>query len=1093
MKQLQPKAIDGLWKVLFYLPRFLFFIPIGGPPVGTRQVAAVAENVRLFKGENAAARLWRASHNFGVSSTLYNVSEDDINEGIYESKDEIAQNRKWERVKVACADGDITKAAQYAAPEAKIANITSEGLGKYVEEVFKVPDGATKNPPPSDREVAEFIDTILEDAGRNEEAEFTTTHVDQVIGGYRPTSPPDGGGWRPVHLKSLIRDLHLDEEVLPILLKIARGDLTPDASIIVHSMGFFALEDESEKKRFVASPTTWARAAHAALAKARLTQGTLAQDLISSGQYGLMKGSTEIAAHLNNLTMAAGNDQDEIMVSLDMRKMYYRMNKQAAATALRDRGEWQLLRAMKAAFCEGANTLICTSNQRDGTKARLRPPPGGIPPGDPISTVICVVALAACIQDAKDQVYHQIRQENPTMPRRAAKESVDRDLFFKAIADDITISGDRKLVTIATQALTTACYNTGTGSFGIEKSMVTTTGGASGGRVLQRITGQVVYDISKALLTPPERDEILGEERRTHQHAELPDGRKVSIVVDEEMLDRMPLEEVPGSPSEFRYNGHPVIINGAANVGGVIGNAKAHQGQIGVRATKAIEAIYQTTQCPDKQVGTLVLRLCASTKFQSTARIMFPSQVRAIAGDRLEAANLEAAERCFGQGAVGPGDEYEVQRAMLETPVRLGGMGLSNTAPIAAGAFLAAALAAFNFIETNFKDPRNRIRRATDTIYAEVDEALRTGAGPEGNQDATDARVSQYALEIATGIREFNRLFREVNGRAQDVAADGFGTTLQTLLPIATKFQLRFTTLVGKVRKKGIAGLLGEEQTAMLRSQESATSAPFLMGLPTGHNTLPNCAFQYIAQRRLLLTNKGQLEFGDRCAAYPMKCGGGGSGTTTSVDDRHLETCTSVKSGDITRRHRQLQDVLVEMLQAAGARVALADATDDYITRARLADAGVTPKARGRTTGGDILVRAGLRGKDTPTVIDLTVVSEAVITNCRDEYPAKTAELEKVGTRKGYKEMYEKIGYGFRAFGVEVGGRLGPEAEGLIQIAKEMWWTVKGKGVLPEGANWTCPSFTSYWRQRVVGVVQGFTAEMTLARSRRVAELRVTV
>ena len=56
--------------------------------------------------------------------------------------------------------------------------------------------------------------------------------------------------------------------------------------------------------------------------------------------------------------MAAGNDQDEIMVSLDMRKMYYRMNKQAAATALRDRGEWQLLRAMKAAFCEGANTLI---------------------------------------------------------------------------------------------------------------------------------------------------------------------------------------------------------------------------------------------------------------------------------------------------------------------------------------------------------------------------------------------------------------------------------------------------------------------------------------------------------------------------------------------------------------------------------------------------------------------------------------------------------------------------------------------------------------------------------------------------------------
>ena len=282
-----------------------------------------------------------------------------------------------------------------------------------------------------------------------------------------------------------------------------------------------------------------------------------------------------------------------------------------------------------------------------------------------------------------------------------------------------------------------------------------------------------------------------------------------------------------------------------------------------------------------------------------------------------------------------------------------------------------------------------------------------------------------------------------------------------------------------------------EEQTAMLRSQESATSAPFLMGLPAGHNIFSNNAFQYTSQRRLLLTNKGQLQFGDRCAAYPMKCGGGGSGTTTSVDDRHLETCTSVKSGDTSRRHRKLQDTIVEMLRAVGARVAMADATEDYVTRARLAHAGVTVKTKGRTSGGDILVQTGLGGKSTPTVIDLTVVSEAVVTNSRDMHPAKTAEVNKVGPRKGYTEMYKKIGYEFRGFGIEIGGRLGPDAEGLIQIAKEMWWAVKGKSALPDGANWTCPSFTSYWRQRLVGVVQGFSAEMTVDRSRRVAELRV--
>ena len=267
-------------------------------------------------------------------------------------------------------------------------------------------------------------------------------------------------------------------------------------------MGFFALENEEKKKRFVASPSTWARAAHAAVAKARLAQGTLAQDLIDSGQYGVMKGSTEIAAHLNNLVMATGGD-DELMVSLDMRKMYYRMSKRAAAIALRDRGEWQLLRAMKAAFCEGSNTLICASSRRDGTKERLQPPPGGIPPGDPISTVICVVTLAACIQKAKDDVYQWFRQENPGMSSGDAKGSIDRDLFFKAIADDITIGGHHRLVTIATEALTTACFNTGTGSFGIDKSMVTKMGGATGGRVIPRVSGRTAYDISKALLTPP--------------------------------------------------------------------------------------------------------------------------------------------------------------------------------------------------------------------------------------------------------------------------------------------------------------------------------------------------------------------------------------------------------------------------------------------------------------------------------------------------------------------------------------------------------------------------------------------------------------
>ena len=91
-----------------------------------------------------------------------------------------------------------------------------------------------------------------------------------------------------------------------------------------------------------------------------------------------------------------------------------------------------------------------------------------------------------------------------------------------------------------------------------------------------------------------------------------------------------------------------------------------------------------------------------------------------------------------------------------------------------------------------------------------------------------------------------------------------------------------------------------------------------------------------------------------------------------------------------------------------------------------------------------------------------------------------------------YTKMYDKIDYGFRGFGIEIGGRLGPEAEDLIQVAQGMWWEANGRKALPTGANWTCPSFASFWRQRMVGSVQGFTASMVLGRARRVAEIRVS-
>ena len=120
-------------------------------------------------------------------------------------------------------------------------------------------------------------------------------------------------------------------------------------------------------------------------------------------------------------------------------------------------------------------------------------------------------------------------------------------------------------------------------------------------------------------------------------------------------------------------------------------------------------------------------------------------------------------------------------------------------------------------------------------------------------------------------------------------------------------------------------------------------------------------------------------------------------------------------------------------------------------------------------------------------VLDVTVVSERVTTNRRDEWPAKTAEEKK---HAKYSLMYDKISYDFDGFAIEIGGRLGPAAEDLLTQLQKLWWNKMGKAALPDGANWTCPSFTSYWRQRLVGAAQGWTAAMGVARSRRVAELR---
>ena len=156
MRGLPHELQVGLHKVFYCLPRFLFFVSVGAPSTVVRHVQTAAENVRLFL-DGQAARLWAAGHNFGVSSVRYDCYDADTLESLDSGDEAMAQKKRWDLATVAAADGDITKAAQYAAPEAKVAQMSPEELSAYVAKIFTVPQEDSHAPPPSDEQVADQI------------------------------------------------------------------------------------------------------------------------------------------------------------------------------------------------------------------------------------------------------------------------------------------------------------------------------------------------------------------------------------------------------------------------------------------------------------------------------------------------------------------------------------------------------------------------------------------------------------------------------------------------------------------------------------------------------------------------------------------------------------------------------------------------------------------------------------------------------------------------------------------------------------------------------------------------------------------------
>jgi hypothetical protein len=266
------------------------------------------------------------------------------------------------------------------------------------------------------------------------------------------------------------------------------------------------------------------------------------------------------------------------------------------------------------------------------------------------------------------------------------------------------------------------------------------------------------------------------------------------------------------------------------------------------------------------------------------------------------------------------------------------------------------------------------------------------------------------------------------------------------------------------------------------------------MGIPTPTNSYPNAEFQLLAGRRLLNLNLSHTSSVSICPAWPGNCSGRG-GAHRCIDDAHLEVCGGVLGGHLTARHEELKHTLGAACVAVGAKKATLDATQDPATLVLLRNSmGRDEHGRRRPVpdrrGGDLLIRGanGDLATSKPTVVDVTVTSERAIRNRSLACAAEDAEKRK---NDKYADLYARINYEFVGFAVEVGGRLGPSASTFLGKLRERWESKMGRRAVPEDANWSCPSFTSYWRQRIVASVQLHSASLFLARARRMAELQL--
>ena len=920
--------------------------------------------------------------------------------------------------------------------------------------------------------------SVLDDAIRDgkwkspESAPFLSESLlSSAVAPYSIKGGSDMLGWRDSFMKFCVRAS--PAAVATILDRFAAGALHPAVLKFVYGWNVFFLEDvQSGDSRVIIPPSVVAKTIGRCIVADRKAAGS-AKQLGESGQLGIgTPDGIGIAGSLKKIAYEmAGNGM--VLVVIDGIKFYYKMSHTCIVEALAQLGEFDLLHSFKLQSLSGFNVIAYRPAL--GAGCTIPPPLVGIPPGFATSALIGALVLHHLMVQEKQDRLGMIAQFPDGHVDRRFWESMS-EVLVQTIADDISLLGEVGNVIPLLKRIADRAAVAGVARFGAAKSGVLPLGtriAGSHARVPSLEdsgfdTGNVLTQVSVALMPPSKREDfVLASAQALAMGGpplELFFEDRVSLVVSGTTgFPGHGILILPNGKEVVTAFGFPVIMDAIVNVGVAIG------APVGV--ARRVEQVMEThklkyqalASCPSIQSGLLVLMSAAASAWVPLARSEPPSVVRPVYSIPMAQETVKLLQTQLGSDIIGHGSEHRVQRLVAELPWQEGGLGLISSFLLCAGAFLGGFLNAVSFVQEWAASADNILPRwlseAVSRILVQSDDD------------------GQYAMAVHQAHSEFLLAFRAVHaGRDPTPLQDGFSCSLESLIPLANRFQSRATSLRNIIGRKKVVALLSPAQLKTLDSGSSTAAASAIRALPTlDAARQPNAVIRTIISRRLLTKNSASAVLGDVCPRNGCPRGKPGSALPLEELNLHLESCIC-GGNHITVRHNCALAEVKSMLVAAGAAVNPLSPTVDPVIQSKLRAFGQAsgkplPRTRfGAVKGGDLTSQFP---GESVVVLDIRIPVEGADKYAKAVSAANQAEFEKRGM---YSEMYKGIQYDFIGVAVEVGGRLGDALVALIdkcaqKADPDLLWELPG-------ISYVTPTFFGYWAQRIVLAAQRANASM---------------